>query len=510
MRTKNSIRNVLLAFISNFLTIVIGVLAQAIFIKTLGNEFLGLNGLFSNIISLLNIAELGIGSAIIYNLYKPIAQGDVGKINALLKFYKKCYHIIAIIILLFGFLLIPFLGSFVGEINVDVNVTFIYILFIIEIVVSYLLSYKQAIINANQQNYIVNLIHISYLVILNTLQIGILLGTKNYYLYLGIKIFMRFYENILLTYLANKMYPYLKNASNELDKETKEDIFQKVKALFFHKIGSFIVMGTDNIIIAKFLGIVTVGFYSNYSLIIDAVQKLFGQIIKVLTPSIGSLLIESNQKKSFEVFSKIRFLNYWIATFSGIAILIIMDSFISIWIGNEYVLEKLVLYVLVFNYYQKSMRTSYMVFKEAAGIFYEDRFVPLIESFLNIFASIILLKFFGLAGVFMGTIVSGLALWGYSYPKYVYKDLLHRDYALYIKETMGYIILFVIVAFITVSITNIFVFSNLFWEFTKNVLIAIIVPNVILLLVFMRTNNFNYYFDLMKNILFRGNKNEKY
>lgn len=499
MRAKNSIKNTIVSFASNLLTIAIGLIAQAIFIKILGSEYLGINGLFSNIISMLGIVELGVGSAIIYHLYKPIAENDTKKIKALMNFYKKCYNIIALIILILGLMITPYLRYFIEDVTIDINIPLVYIMFIIEIVCSYLLSYKRSIINANQKNYLVNFIHIGYLVILNTLEIVILILTKNYYLYLGIKIVMRILENVGITLLANKLYPYLKDNNEKLDENTKKDIFQKVRALFFHKIGGFIVLGTDNIIISKFIGIIEVGLYSNYYMIIDAVEKLFGQVIRVITPSVGNMLVSENEEKSFEVFKRVRFLNFWIATFSSISLLIVMDSFITIWIGSEYLLSTCVLVVLVLNYYAKSMRSCHMIFKEAAGIYYEDRFIPLLESVLNIVASLILLRYFGLAGVFMGTIVSSLALYCISYPKYVYKKLFNRSYLNYGKETLGYLGIFLSIAFLTFKLSRLVIINNNFLLLVVNCAIALVIPNLILLILFGRTDNFKYYLNLLKS-----------
>lgn len=307
MRTKNSIKNTIVSFGSNLLTIIIGLVTQAIFIKILGSEYLGINGLFSNIISMLGIVELGVGSAIIYHLYKPIAENDTKKVKALMNFYKKCYNIIALIILILGLMITPYLRFFIEDVTVDINIPLVYIMFIIEIVCSYLLSYKRSIINANQKNYLVNFIHIGYLIILNALEIVILILTKNYYLYLGLKIVMRILENVGITLLANKLYPYLKDNDEKLDEPTKKDIFQKVRALFFHKIGGFIVLGTDNIIISKFIGIIEVGLYSNYYMIIDAVEKLFGQVIRVITPSVGNMLVSESKEKVLKYSKELDF-----------------------------------------------------------------------------------------------------------------------------------------------------------------------------------------------------------
>ena len=194
MRSINSIKNAITAMASNIVSILIGVVAQAIFIRTLGAEYLGVNGLFTNIVSMLGIVELGIGSAIIYNLYKPVAEDNIEEIKILMNFYKKSYRIIAVIVFIVGVSIIPFLKDIVGEVTVDINLNFIYLLFILDIVASYLLTYKRSILYANQKTYITNIVHISYLIIMNVLQIITLLIFKNYICYLFIKIICRILE----------------------------------------------------------------------------------------------------------------------------------------------------------------------------------------------------------------------------------------------------------------------------------------------------------------------------
>lgn len=507
MRLKNSMRNMITSISSNIVTIIIGLLAQAIFIKIMGIEYLGLNGLFTNIISMLGIVELGIGSAIIYNLYKPIAINDVETIKSLMNFYKKSYNIIGIVVLTIGLIIIPFLPLIIEDVTVKINVPLIYILFLLDIVFSYFLSYKRSILYASQKNYLINLIHIGYTILLNIGQLLMLFYTKNYYLYLIVKIIVRIIENLIITYIVNKEYSYLKEDAKKLYPTIEKDIIKKVKALFFHKIGGFVVLGTDNIIISKFLGLVSVGLYSNYYMIINAVQTLFSQALVALTPSVGNLLVKENKNKTFEVFKKIRFMNFWIATFTSVCILNMMQQFITIWIGEEYLLDDIVLIVLVFNLFQKLMRSTYQTFKEAAGIYYEDRFVPLLESLINIIVSIIGVKLIGLAGVFIGTIISGFVLWFYSYPKYVYKKLFDRSYKDYLKETLGYIILFIVISYLTYYINNIYLVNNIYFEFVKNILIAIIVPNILMLLVFIKNDNFKYYIQLIKTKFTKKIKN---
>lgn len=500
-RKKSSFKNMITAVSSNVLTIIVGLVAQAVFIKILGSEYLGLNGLFSNVISMLGIVELGMGSAIIYNMYKPIAENDHEKIKSLMHFYKKSYLIITLIISIIGIMIIPFIKYIVDieSVTVDVNVYLVYILFLLETICSYILSYKRSMLYADQKEYITNIIHMGYTIIVNTMQLSFLYFTHDYYLYLIIKVIMRLVENIVISSYVNRRYSYLlDNNVTKLDSKTEKDIFQKIKALFFHKIGGFIVSGTDNIIISKYLGLVTVGLYSNYYMIINAVQTVINHIIQATRASVGNLLVTESKKKQFDIFNKIRFVNFWISCFSSICIFVIMDSFITIWIGYKFVLPTKVLLVLVINFFIVSSRSTYSAFKEAAGIFYEDRFVPIIESLLNIVLSIIFVKKFGLMGVFMGTVASGLALWCYSYPKYVYKNLFGRSYYDYIKETIYYLIVFVLIAGFSYSLAILISFENVYLQFISNVLIALIVPNVIMLLLFSKDENFKYFINMLK------------
>ena len=507
-RTFNSIKNSLSSSAVYILSILIGFICQAVFIRILGAEYLGLNGLFSNILSVLSIFELGIGSAIIFNLYKPLAENNQKLIKSLMQFYKKSYNIIALFILISGFFIIPFLKNIVGEVTVDINIYIIYIMFLLNSACSYFIAYKRSLIYANQKNYIINIVHIGYLLIINISKIILLYITKNYYLYLATMIIGQLTENIIISVIANKLYPYLNDKKTEkLEKTIERDIFSKVKALIFHKIGGVIIEGTDNIIISLFLGVVTVGYYSNYSMIILPIRNLFIQIISSTTASVGNLLVEKNPDKTYKVFKKMRFLNFWLACFSGICLLVIMQSFIKVWVGKEYLLSLLVLGTLVFNYYQKMMRSTYSTFKESAGIFIEDKYVPIVESLLNIVFSIILLKIFGLAGVFMGTIISGLALWCYSYPKYVYKKLFNRSYMDYTKETLGYIMLFILLALLTYSISTLFIVPNPYLQVLVNAIIAVTIPNVSLFILFRKTENFKYFIELFNKFFKNFKKN---
>lgn len=502
MRSTNSIKNAITAVASNIVSILIGIVSQAIFIKTLGAEYLGINGLFTNIVSMLGIVELGIGSAIIYNLYEPIAKKDKEKIKSLMNFYKKSYRVIAVIVFTIGMMIIPFLKNIVGQISININIEFIYSLFIIDVVASYLLTYKRSILYANQKTYITNIVHIGYLIVMNTLQIFILLIAKSFVTYLIIKIICRVLENVVITIIANKNYPYIKEKdAKKIDEKTTKDIVKKVKGLIFHKVGSFVVLGTDNIIISKFLGVVTVGLYSNYNMIIQAVSNLFLQAFDSLTASVGNLLVEKNHRKSYEIYKNMLMINSILFTFAATEIICLIEPFIRIWIGEQYILSKVVLIILIINFYIQGMRKTCLVFKMAAGVFHEDRYFPIMESIINIVASVVLVKIIGLPGVFLGTIISALPVILISYPKYVYIPLFKKSFWNYIKENLYYYVL----AFLTISVamfaTNLIDVTNLIIKLIVNAIISTMIFVIMQYIFFHKKSEYKYLKNMLKNFI---------
>ena len=507
MRASYTIKNAIVAMIMNLITILVGFVAQKIFIQVLGTEYLGINGLFSNMISMLSIVELGLGSAIIYNLYKPIYENDKSKIQSLMLFYKSSYRKIAIIVAIIGLAIIPFLGSIVGTVSIKESIVLIYLLFLMDTVASYLLTYKRSILYADQKTYITNIVHIGYIIVMNIFQIIILYITKNYILYLLIKIIFRILENLVITIIANKKYPYITEKDiKEIDKNTRKGIYTKVKGLLVHKIGGIVVLGTDNIIISKFLGVTTVGLYSNYNLIIQALTNLFTQVFNSITASVGNLLVEKNASKSYKIYKNMIFANSWMYTFASTGLLCVIEPFIKVWIGEQFLLPRTVLIVLVINFYMQGMRKTSTAFKEAAGIYYEDRYVPILESVINIVASVILVNILGLEGVFLGTIISTFILFFYSFPKFVYKPLFERTYYEYLIDYIPYVIITIISIVCTNLLISNIIIENVFIQIIINGIFVCIIPNLIYLLTFIKSEELKYYFNLIKGFWIKNRK----
>lgn len=506
-RSSNSVKNGFSSILLYVITIFVGFLFQSVFLHTLGAEYNGIKGLFSNILSMLSIAELGFGSAIVFHLYKPIAEKKIEEIKVLINYYKKIYNIIAILILVLGIALLPIIPLIVGEVSVPDNIRFLFVLYLINTVFSYLLTYKRSILYADQKKYTINLVTSGVFLVKNFLQMVLLYKTLSFTIYLVTQIIFTILENLVINHIVNKKYTYLKDFKNveEISEDLRKDIKQNVKGLLFHKIGSFIVLGTDNIIISitKGLGVIVVGVYSNYYMIIGQIKSLFGNVIMSLTASIGNLLIESDKEKTRDIYKMILLFNSWVFCFAGISIYCLVEPFITIWIGSQYLLANSVLVILCINLYVQGMRYTSSAFKEAGGIFYEDRFVPIVESIINIVVSYVLANIFGLAGVFIGTILSSLPLLLYSYPKYVYKKLLQGTYKEYFKLHLYHLFITSVIWVIVSKISNLIIIANPWLDLLYNLLICLVVPNILYMCIVLRRKEFKMLKDKILNLIKR-------
>lgn len=505
MRVTNSLRNSATITVQMFISMLFSFIVRTVFIRILGIQYQGLNGLFSNILSMLSIAELGIGTAIVFNMYRYIAAKDIETMKSLMHFYRNCYRIVAGVITLLGFILIPFLHFFSSYQGIDENVTVIYLLFLANTVATYLFSYKRSILYANQKNYIISLYDLGYTVVVNVAYLIVLLVFRNFILYLLCTLVFSIIENLLINHVANQRYPWLKEKKvRKLDRVIIQGFRKQIYGMLYHNIGYFVVMGTDSLIITKFLGLVQMGLYSNYLLITNSLGNIFGTALGGATASIGDLLTEKNPKKSFAAYRNISFANFWIYCFSSISIFVVMRPFITIWLGKNYLLSTTVLLVMVLNFYVQGMRKPISLFQSASGIFYENRHVPIIEAIVNFVASIILVQVFGLEGVLMGTLLSTMILYGYSFPKYIYVPVFERKNSDYVWEQIRYFLIFLLILLISAIFSYSLLWVKNNWlVFFLSLVISLFVPNFLLFVFFRKVKEFMYFKQLLRRMLRR-------
>lgn len=500
-RTENSIINSAMSIVTQVLTVVLNFAVKTVFIKMLNDEYLGVNGLFTNIITMLSLADLGIGIAIPYSLYKPLANKDEHKINVLMNFYKKVYTIIGIAVLLIGLSLTPFLGLIIKDIPKNVpHLSLIYILFVIHSASSYFFVYKKFLIDSDQKGYITSRIIFTFSTLLSIIQIILLVTTKNYILFLLSSIILVIIQNIYISSKANKLYPFIKNKTDEkLEKEDMEGIKKNVSSLFIYKVGTVIMNGTDNIIISKFIGLIIVGFYSNYVLIINSITTVLNQIFNAITSSIGNLVVTTNKKRSKEVYDNLNFANFWLYALFGVCIIVLINPFINIWIGKKYVMGFSIVFLLVLNFYVLGMQSVTNSFRNAYGLFWIAKYRPIIMVIINIVISVVLVQFIGIEGVLIGTLVSRLVTTAWLDPYIVHKYGFEISPKSYYIDYLKYLVIFIAISIILNYFVSMVAINNIFILILIAILVVISV-NVILVLLFFKTSEFNYFYDKIKKI----------
>lgn len=423
-RTASSMRNMAVSVIAQIIKLLLLFATRVVFLHTIGRAYLGVNGLFTNVLTLLSLPELGFGMAIIFYMYKPVSEGNKEKIKSLLKLYKKLYLYIALIILLLGSILIPFINNFVNMPDgADVNLYIVYCMFLANTVIGYLAAYKRAVIEANQDLYITNLVRALFQSLMSGAQILIILVWGNYYVYLLIMIFATIAENISVSVLANKMYPYIKEPAQELDKEEKKNIFRNTSYIFVNKISNAVLIGSSSIIINFFFGVEMVGVFDNYSFVYTAVATFVGFLFTSISASVGNLMVSADKSVLYDRYKKITFIFNMLNAFTSVCLFVLLSPFVYVWAGKENILGISTVVAMVASYYLNNNRNYIRVYKNAGGLFRQGMFIYLIEAILNIGLSIVFAYFFGIIGVLLGIIVSYLVSCFIMEPVIVFKQV---------------------------------------------------------------------------------------
>lgn len=499
-RTKKSIINSFYALTSKFIIVILSFAVRTVFIKTLTQQYLGINGLFSNIITMLSLADLGIGIAIPYTLYSPLAKNDTNKIKILMKFYSKIYNVIGIIVLIIGVILIPFLNLFVKEMPDIPNIQLIYFLFVLNSAMSYFFVYKKLLLDSDQKGYIANKIIMKVTIVVNIVQMILLYLTKNYILYLCLNIASVLIQNIIISVKCNKMYPYItENTHEKIKKEDIVELKKNISALCIYKIGVVILNGTDNLIISKVIGVVAVGLYSNYLLITNALTNIISQIFSSITSSVGNMVATDDEQKSENIFKKLQFLNFWIYSISSICLFLLINPFIKIWIGESYCLTGQVAFLIALNFYIYGMQSVVSSFRDAYGLFVQGKYRPIVMVIVNILISIPLAIKIGIPGVIIGTVVSRLFVVGIWDPIVVYKFGFKKSVRNYFVTYYKYLLLYIIISMLLFTVVSSIVINNIFiWILMACIIFVII--NIIWLTIYRKTDNFKYFAQKFKQL----------
>lgn len=411
-RVAKSMKNTVFGLIGLIVSLVSQFVARSIFIAVLGAEYNGVNGLFSNILQVLNLAELGFAYAIAFALYKPLQNGDERTISAIMNYLAKIYRIVAIVVAAAGCLCIPFLQHLISEDISELSFNLMqlriyFAIYLLNTVFSYVFASKRTIITADQKSYLVSNVDNLGTIALNIVQIVLLLIFRNYYVFLTVMVVKTIATNVILTNIANKKYPFLrKNGKLHLEKNEKSDIVKNVEAMFCHKLGSVAVYSTTTIIISAFVSIIDAGLYSNYIMIVSAVNMFINIIFNSLTASVGNLCVEADKEHQYTVFKRISYISNFLTVFSLVCYVCLFNGFISLWLGEDMLLGFPIVVAISFNAVLGTIRTAVGTFKNAQGLFKKDWYKPILETVFGVGFAIGFSFIWGTFGVILGYIIS--------------------------------------------------------------------------------------------------------
>ena len=501
-RLKNSALNFASGFLGRVLTILLNFVVRTIFIYCLNEAYLSVNGLYSNILTVLSLAELGFGSAMVFRMYAPVAAKDYQKTAALLHFYKKIYAVIGAVIFGLGLCVIPFMDYIIKD-KPDVSgLTLYYILFLINTTISYwFASYKASVLYADQKEYIKTNVQNAMSILQSALQIVLLLIFRKYLLYLLIQLGCNIILNLYVAHLVDKRYPQIREHRDaRLTSDERGQIKKDAEALVLSRFGHVVLNGTDNIIISAVVGVLWVGRLSNYTLICDSVTSALCQITAAITGSLGNFFATEDKHAGYALFKKVEFLNFWLYGFSFIALVTLLDPFVQIWAGGRFVLGLPISIAIAINFFVAGYMNTLWVFRSTLGLFKQGKFRPILVAILNIVLSIVLGRLWGVFGVLFATFLSRAAISLWYDPlilhRYGFEVSCKPFFARYFRRVL--LLTAVLIALLTIRHV-VLSSATTALRFAVMTMVTAIVPNAIFWLAYRRCEEYAYFRSIVKD-----------
>lgn len=500
-RTKKTIVNTSLGIFNRFCNTIFNFVLRTVFIYTLGIQYTGVSSVFTDILTILSLSELGISTAIATALYKPLNEKKHIKIKKLMNFYKLAYRYIAVFIFIVGIMLLPFLDKLVNEVpDIRENLKLIFFLYITKTASSYLLIYKTTILNADQKQYIVKGLETLCTFFRYLIEVVLLIIFHNFIIYLVLEIILTIIQNIIITRRAEKEYPTIfKNNKEKLEKKEIKKLFCDIKGLSMYRISGAIGNSIDNILVSSFLGATSVGILSNYTLIRRQLENIILQFFNSVTPSIGNLAAEGNLKKQIEVFNRIFYLSFIIVNFCSITMFVAFTPFIKLWIGEKYLLSDSICFVISFDFFLYVLLQAIASFRNANGLFIKGQYRPLITAILNVILSLILIKKMGIFGTILATILCRLITQWYD-PFILYYEVFKQPFKQFYFKYLKYIIIYILGAFTSYSLSMHISTNNLLINLIINLAIGSIISNFTVIIFTFRSREFQYAKGYLKKI----------
>lgn len=490
-RTKNSTRNIFYGIIDKTINIILPFITRTIFIQKLGVEYLGIHSLFVSILQVLNLAELGFSSAIVYNLYEPIAKNDKEKVCALLNLYKKIYRIVGIVILAIGLAILPFLNRLInGEIPTNLNIYVLYIIYLMGTVLTYFLfAYKTALLNAIQRKDIISKVSSILIIIKSVVQIIFLCYFKNIYLYAIMNPIISSINNFICSKIVDKRYPEYK-AKGQVDKEDVGEIRKNVVGIMMLRVSTTTRNSLDSVFLSKFLGLAVVGIYNNYFMVISALTSIIGVIDDSIRASVGNSIVTESVDKNYNDMNKYNFMFMWFFGWCTITLLCLVQPFMKMWLGEQYMFTTIIVILLCIYFYSLCIGNIRYIYSTAVGLWWEERYITIAQTISNVVLNYILGKYLGVAGIVLSTIISIVFIEFVWATKVLYKNYFKKEkISTYFIWQAIYALTTIAIAIITYFICSRVVGDGILSLIIK-ILICIVIPNVLYFICYNKTEYF--------------------
>lgn len=500
-RTQNATRNIIWGIIYKFTTLALPFLTRTAMIYTMGSEYLGLSGLFTSILNVLSLAELGVGSAMVYALYRPVAEKDESTVCALLNLYKKIYHVIGTIIVIAGILILPFIRKFIsGDVPGDVNIYLLFIIYLIDTAGSYFLfAYQASILNACQRNDISSKVNIITNIVKNIGQITVLILWKNYYCYVIFLPVTSIAANIIIADTAKKMFPQYV-CRGKVESKLAKEIREKILALFAVKVSTVIYNSVDSIVISAFLGLIVLAKYNNYYYIMSAVVSVVTVVYNSITSSIGNSIAFESDKKNYNDYMNLSFINAWIVGWCTVCFFCLYQPFMKIWVGKDLMFDMGIVVCFCLYFYVHQLKSVQSAYKDAAGLWKEDMWRSYAANIFNLAANIILVQSIGVYGVLISTILALLVI---TYPWQtwmIHSKLFHCSMWPYVIRLIIYTIITAAACFLTWKVCG-FIEGDDIPAFIFKTCICCLIPNVVFLICSYKTKEFKIMIATLKKVI---------
>lgn len=500
-RTKNSIINMITSVGYQFSILIIAFITRRIFIENLGVDYLGIGGLFTNLLEILALAELGIGSAISFSMYKEIAENNHKKLKALNTYYKNLYNRIAIIVLVIGLTLLPFLKYLIKLENEIPNVEIYYLIYLFNTVFSYLFVYKTTIVTADQKDYKLKIVSCGIEILKAILQVISLIIFRNFLVYLLIQIFCTLLGNFIKSKLAEKWYPFIKE-EEELPKEEKKAVWNNIKSMFFYKFGGVAMNNTTNILTSILVNTTMVGYYSNYTMIYNKINSFITLFFSSILASIGNLNVTSTNEKKYEIYKTLSFVSYWMFALASIGIFFLAEDIVTAMSGSQmFILEKSILIISVINFYIQGILHPNSTFRQTTGLFKMAKHSMLMCALLNLILAIILGNKYGLLGILLATMISRLLTNVWYEPYLLYRKFFGKNPMEYYKNEIKKAVLCIGIIFIMMPIIKLVMIEHLYIRIIVKFIICFIIPNIVFFIIFRKTKEFNYILKKIEDLI---------